>query len=101
MKPLREVNEERDGKYPAFRRWDVSKWEKWRFYAGAVTLMPLRIIMCIVIVLSCYIFIRLFTIGHRFGPEDKPMTGWFRNLVCGYTYKIHCAVLVFVLGVGT
>ena len=26
MKPVMEHNEERDSKYPAFRRWDVSKW---------------------------------------------------------------------------
>jgi hypothetical protein len=26
VKPLKRVDEERDGLYPAFRRWDIYKW---------------------------------------------------------------------------
>ena len=58
IKPLRDVNEDRDGKYPAFRRWDAYKWKKWRFYFGAVTFMPIRFILSICIVIFCYIFVR-------------------------------------------
>jgi len=52
---LREVNEERDSKYPPFRRVDVHKWKKVRFYLGAVTLLPLRFLLGLFIILTLYI----------------------------------------------
>jgi hypothetical protein len=44
VKSIREVNESRDSKYPAYRRLDAIKWRKWKFYFGAVTWMPLRVL---------------------------------------------------------
>jgi hypothetical protein len=55
---LKNVDEERDGKYPAFRRWDAHKWQKWRFYFGAVTFLPLRLFLSLALVIICYIFVR-------------------------------------------
>lgn len=42
-KCIRDVDEARDSQYPAYRRTEVRKWRKWRFYFGAVTWTPLRI----------------------------------------------------------
>jgi len=58
VKPIRKIDESRDSKYPAFRRWDVHKWRKWRFYFGAVTFMLLRFICSLLLVIICYIFVR-------------------------------------------
>ena len=58
MKPLRHTNEERDGKYPAFRRWDTYKWKKWRFYFGAITFLPIRFLLTIGAVIVAYVFTR-------------------------------------------
>ena len=33
-KPVRKVDEERDSKYPAFRRYDVKNWNRLTFYIG-------------------------------------------------------------------
>jgi hypothetical protein len=33
-RPLWKVNEERDSKYPAFRRTDIKHWKRWRLYLG-------------------------------------------------------------------
>ena len=58
LKPVREVEEERDSKYPAFRRWDAYKLKKWKFYLGAVTIMPIRFILSVCTIILCYIFVR-------------------------------------------
>ena len=98
MRPVREIKEERDSKYPAFRRWDVPKWEKWKFYPGAVLLMPIKLITSVLIVILCYVFIRIITLGHNFN-ENKPIKGWLRNLLIGYVYKLLASILVYVVGI--
>ena len=55
MKAIREVNEERDSKYPAFRRYDAKHWQKWKFYFGALTYLPIR--FCLVIAIYIVLFI--------------------------------------------
>ena len=44
-RPFRKVNEERDSTYPAFRRNDIYKWARYKFYPGALLLMPTRIFL--------------------------------------------------------
>jgi hypothetical protein len=58
VKSIRKVDEERDSKYPAFRRWDVNKWKKWKFYFGAMTLMPIRLFCSIILLIICYILVK-------------------------------------------
>lgn len=45
-KRFREIEEERDSKFPAFRRTDVKRWSRWKFYPGAMLFMPIRLIIC-------------------------------------------------------
>ena len=58
IKPLREVDEARDSKYPPFRRVDVQKWKKGKFYLGAVTLLPLRFLIGLFIVLGLFVIFK-------------------------------------------
>lgn len=58
MKVFREVNEERDSKYPAYRRLDALKWRRWLFYPGAATIMPLRLILSFVSITLVYLPIK-------------------------------------------
>lgn len=58
LESVRNVNEERDSKFPAYRRWDAINWKKWRFYLGAMTLMPIRLILSVLVVIFCYVFVR-------------------------------------------
>lgn len=58
VRRLKKVDEERDGKYPAFKRWDAYLWNKWKFYFGAVTFLPLRLFSSFAIIIFCYIFVR-------------------------------------------
>lgn len=58
VKPVRDIVEERDSKYPAFRRWDAFRWRKWKFYFGAITVMPLRLFLSFLLVMLCYVFVK-------------------------------------------
>ena len=42
MKRAREVEEERDSLFPAFRRTDTNDWKKWSFYPVACTSIVIR-----------------------------------------------------------
>lgn len=42
MQRMRDINEERDSKFPVFRRMDVKRWSRWKFYPGAMLTMPAR-----------------------------------------------------------
>lgn len=55
-KRFRDVNEERDRLFPHFRRTDVQKWARWKFYPGAMLTMPTRIFL-IIFICSTTIFI--------------------------------------------
>lgn len=98
MKAIREVDEVRDSKYPAFRRWDAFKWRKWMFYPGAVTIMPIRIVLIVVVAILAYVFVRLGTLGHNF-EKGGPIRGRFRNLVLTYTYKFLVSLVLGISGV--
>lgn len=67
------ANEARDSMFPAFRRLDSNKWNKWMFYPGALTLFPIRTYISIgtLIVLVC--FLKIIMTGHKWGKQ--PITG--------------------------
>jgi 1-acyl-sn-glycerol-3-phosphate acyltransferase len=63
-KAVRNVNEERDSKYPSFRRTDVKKWSRLRFYAMA-PLLPWRMLGAIVCLVSLLVVSKiLFIFNH-------------------------------------
>jgi hypothetical protein len=47
LKRFRDGNEERDAQFPAFRRRDVKKWHRCKFYPIAMLGMPFRMIFLI------------------------------------------------------
>jgi hypothetical protein len=83
VRSLREVNEARDSRYPAFRRLDVGRWRRWKFYPGAITVLPIRIIMIVIIGLGCYVVVRIVTLGVKIG--EKPLKGIRERAVRGVT----------------
>lgn len=80
---VRDGNEKRDQQYPAFRRQDVKRWRRWKFYPGALTIMPLRLLLLSIIGISAYISVRIVTIGHNF--EKAPLLGCRARLVRSLT----------------
>lgn len=47
LKRIREVDEDRDSQFPAYRRLDVKHWSKIKFYPGAMLTMPSRLAILI------------------------------------------------------
>ena len=72
VKTIRDVDEERDSKYPAFRRLDAPKWRKWRFYIGAVTMLPLRLVIGFGSAAMICLCLKILTIGMEIN-EDVPL----------------------------
>lgn len=58
VKAIRNYDEKRDSRYPAFRRMDVKKWDKLKFYIGAVTVMPFRVIFALVIIFVTFFIVK-------------------------------------------
>jgi hypothetical protein len=48
---FRQLDEDRDKKYPLFRRNDNKKWARWKFYPGAMLWMPTRFVSVVLIAL--------------------------------------------------
>lgn len=53
------ADEERDRPFPAWRRHDAPKWQKWKMYPMAVTFMPVRT-TCYTIALCAINFVHYF-----------------------------------------
>ena len=96
VKSIRIIDEERDRKYPAFRRDDAYQWSKWKFYFGAITFMPLRLISSVLVILFCYIFVRIFTIGHNF-RGNSPISGCRKHII-NFMYKVFSMLILFFGG---
>lgn len=56
-KSVRKVDEDRDSKFPAFRRYDIHLWSKPRLYLFAV-LIPIRIILGLLIVIDSLVIMK-------------------------------------------
>jgi hypothetical protein len=73
-KPIREIDEARDSKYPAFRRNDAKKWRRWKFYPGAMTFFVFRLFLAIFNLLLCYLLTKIICAGANI-ESGKPITG--------------------------
>lgn len=82
MRPFYKVNEERDSKYPAYRRFDAKNWRKWKFYPGALTILPIRFISCVLAMIIVFIGLKVITIGSRY-QRGKSLTGWRFTVASG------------------
>ena len=60
---VRNPIQELDDIFPAYRRRDAPKWQKWRFYPGAITLLLPRMILAILGGISLTIFINVTMVG--------------------------------------
>ena len=96
---LRNVDEDRDSKFPAMRRTDVRKWRRWKFWPFAMTLLPLRIFGLIFFVFSIIMKSKLLTCGHDFNKE--PLKAGFRKMllykwirVSGYMIVTNCGLFI-------
>jgi hypothetical protein len=47
LKRFRDGDEKRDAQFPHYRRLDVKKWSRCKFYPGAMLSMPIRLTLII------------------------------------------------------
>jgi len=47
-KRFRQIDPIRDAQFPSFRRNDAQYWARWKFYPGAMFLMPTRLVLLVV-----------------------------------------------------
>lgn len=98
-KRFREVNERRDGKYPYFRRTDSQYWARWKFYPGAILMMPTRLILITMCGTLMALFATIMTIGHDF--KKGPMQRGIRKSLIYFGYHICCTTYLWVSGINT
>jgi len=97
MRTLREADEARDGKYPAYRRTDrPEKWSKWWFYPGAVTLLPIRLLLLVASALLSYVIIKLAVIGIKPGA---PLKAWYRRALMTVVYWFLPKAVMLICGI--
>ena len=95
-KRFREKNEERDGRFPWFRRYDAKHWKRWKLYPGAMFIMPFRFIILALDGLFLLAVLRILTIGHDF--KKGPIKNGCRKWIMSLTYYICCKIYLFVNG---
>ena len=83
--------------YPAFRRTDAEKWQKWKLYPGAVTVLLPRFFIFLILLIAVTIGYQTLKIGR---DPEKPLNGmrkflvhmnvkWLTIFVCFFSYWTH------------
>ena len=58
VKPIRLSTESTDSQYKPFRRYDMPKWRKFKFYISAVTLMPFKFCLSLGVIFFLFFFVK-------------------------------------------
>ncbi len=95
--PVTRVVEERDSKYPAYRRKDVQNWNYPRLYLGAITVLPLRVVFGAIVFFLTFLMALIVSIGVKY-PD--PLPKWRLSMVHfieywnsqGVPFVINCQV---------
>lgn len=74
---IHNVDEERDSCFPAFRRPEAKNWNKAAFYPMAVTTVPARIWVAIMVCPGTATFSNIVL----FGYSQRPVLGWRKPLL--------------------
>jgi hypothetical protein len=61
-KAVRNVDEARDSKFPAFRRTDVHLWSRPRLYLGSFMILP-KFMMALIVTFTYFLFAKVVMIG--------------------------------------
>ena len=86
---FRRPNKDLNELFPAMARSDSPKWQKWKFYPGAVTLMLPKIFFCILVFVILLLCLNIVMIGQA---PNQPVTG-VRNVLLKFIYKSACLIM--------
>ena len=86
--PIKEL----DDMFPAYKRLDATKWKKYYFYPGALTLLVPRFVLGTLCFASLVLWINITMIGQ----EKNAPIGRCRKRCLLFWYKYHTYILVSV-----
>ena len=89
---FREMPEDFQNMFPAYRRVDTHKWRKWRCYIGGATVLLPRLIFGILLLLVLALCVKIAMIGQRF---HKPIVGCRKAIVL-FFYKFTARSILLV-----
>ncbi len=81
-KPVIKIDEARDSKYPAFRRYDVKEWKRWRLYLIGGPIVFLRLVATVSIVIFYFIILKVLIVYK--GP-NRPQPQWMQNFIIPFS----------------
>lgn len=96
---FREIDEERDQYYGAFRRQDAKHWARWKFYPGAMLTLTTRVILLFTGMVVLFFSISFLSIGHNF--DKGPMPEGCRKRLIRSIYRACCGWGIFIAGMRT
>ena len=85
---IHNVDEERDSCFPAFRRPEAKNWNKAAFYPMAVTTVPARIWIAIMVCPGTATFSNIVLFGYK----QRPILGWRKPLL-----DVHYQAMQYIL----
>jgi hypothetical protein len=89
-------NEERDSKFPAFRRTDAYKWSRCSFYPGAMLFLPLKLAYLFVQFVIMTLIFKLLTCCHN--SKKGPLQNGCRKTVIVFLLRLNARIWLFVCG---
>jgi hypothetical protein len=92
-------DEERDAQVPHFRRLDAKNWTRWKFYPGAMFLMPTRLVLLMLDAAFLVLVCSVLSIGHSF--KKGPMPDGCRKKMIQFFFYVCCSFYLFVAGFTT
>ena len=93
LKRPQNVVEERDSGFPAFRRNDANKWNRWEAYTTTFFTFPIRMFYACFMLATAALWSKLLRIGH---DESKPLDPCRLTLMKGL-YWFVCRSIIFLL----
>ena len=96
---MQAVDEERDSKFPAWRRRDATRWARWKFYPLGLLTMPFRLVFIHVQGMILVLLCTILTMCHNFkkGPLKE---GILKNIV-GALFSFNGFIWMLFVGIWT
>jgi len=92
LERIRDVQEDRDSLFPAFRRLDAGQWRKWHFYPLACTIMLPKLIIAFSLVGVATVCSKIFLMGR---DKTQPIQG-VRKFIILNIYWLISRIIVLV-----
>jgi len=89
-----QISQEKSEEFYPFVRFDYPYWSKFKFYLGAIFLLPIRLFLIVFCVISCFLTVKLSLIG---ADMNKPIIGFRPKMIHFFTSNF-CRSILFIAG---